>query len=212
MRSRGTIRVKGDVQEAGYRSHVQQSALKLKLTGYVENLDDGSVRIVCEGERESIVELCKEIRVKDEFINVTSIRKRFSEHRGEFRGFVIRTGDLASEMFQGYATAGKYFRSLGKKIDDVGEKVDDVGEKVECVGSKVGCVKDEVKSVGKGATSMHDDMNERFDKLDGSYGEFAGKMDLLDDHIKEIRDDFRLLVDHVVHRKRKGKRSANLFR
>ncbi len=69
-----------------------------------------------------------------------------------------------------------------------------------------------MKSVGKGVNSLHDDMNERFDRLDESYGEFAGKMDLLDDHIKEIRDDFRLLIDHVVHRKREGRSGTNLFR
>ncbi|MCK5291804.1 MAG: acylphosphatase [Thermoplasmata archaeon] len=127
MRSRAKIIVKGDVQETGYRALVRKTARKLKLVGFVENLQDGRVRIVCEGERQSIIELCKKIRVKDEFIHVTSIRKRFSEHKGEFRGFVVMTGDLASEMFQGYATAGKYFRSLGEKVDRVGDKVDCVG-------------------------------------------------------------------------------------
>jgi acylphosphatase len=185
MRSRAKIIVKGDVQETGYRALVRKIARKLKLVGFVENLPDGRVRIVCEGEKEAIEDLCKRIRIKDGFITVTSVRKRSSEPKGEFRSFVVKTEDLVSEMFQGYATAGKYFRNLGSKVNGVGEKVE---------------------SVDEGIKSMHKDVNRQFDKLDG-YGKVASKMDLLDIHIKEIRDDFRLLVDHVVGRERKSVRN-----
>ena len=266
MKARATILVKGDVQEAGYRSMVSDTAQKLRLTGFVENLHDGRVRIICEGKKEAIAELCDRIRIKDEYINVTSVRKRFGKPKGEFKVFEVRTDDLAVEMFRGYVTAGKYFRSLGNKIegvgekvdsvvgkvDSVGEKVDSVGVKVESVGDKVDVVGDkvdsvgekvdsvggkvdsvgikvdsvgdkvesvgvkfdsvgekvdsvntEVRGVGKGIALMHDDMNRQFDRTDESYGEFSRKMDSLDDHIKEIRDDFKVLVEHFVGQERK---------
>ncbi|MEA2032192.1 MAG: acylphosphatase [Euryarchaeota archaeon] len=47
---RATIIAKGKVQKVGYRDFVQDSARELGITGYVENLEDGNVKIVCEGE------------------------------------------------------------------------------------------------------------------------------------------------------------------
>jgi acylphosphatase len=205
MIAKATIIIKGDVQETGYRGLVFETARKLKLSGYVENLEDGRVRVVCEGEKKAIEELCKEIRIKDDFVVVESIRKRFSKPTGEFKKFVVKTEDLTFEMFQGYATAGKYFRSVGEKVDGVGNKVDSVGEKVGGVGSKVDSVgtevrgvRSEVKAVGKSIDSMHKSMDQKFDRMDDSYGEFVQKMDSLDNHLREIRDDFKLLVNHVV--------------
>ncbi len=42
--------VKGIVQGVGFRSFVYAHAKALGIKGYVENLDDGSVKIVAEGE------------------------------------------------------------------------------------------------------------------------------------------------------------------
>ncbi len=215
MTARAVIIVKGDVQETGYRALVRRTARRLGLKGYVENLLDGRVRIVCEGERATVEELCKRIRIKDGLITVTSIRKRFLRPTREFEGFVVKTEDLISEIFQGNATAARYFHNLenkvdgvGDKVDGVGKKVDRVGDKVDGVGKKVDRVRDEVKGVGRkvdsvdrGVESMHKDMNKRFDRLDGSYGEFTSKMDSMDSHIREIRDDFKVLVNHVIARK-----------
>lgn len=193
MTTRAVILVRGDVQETGYRALVRRTARKLGLKGYVENLLDGRVRIVCEGERETIEELCKKIRVKDGLITVTSIRKRFHEPTGEFKGFTVKTEDLISEIFQGYSTATRYFQNLENKVDGVGSDVKGVGRKVD--------------SVDGGVKSMNRDMNKRFGRLDESYGEFTSKMDSLDNHIKEIRDDFKVLVRHVVARSKEESRS-----
>ncbi len=46
--------VTGKVQRVGYRDYVQAAAAELGLTGYVENLPDGSVYVVAQGEPESL--------------------------------------------------------------------------------------------------------------------------------------------------------------
>ncbi|MEE9223990.1 MAG: acylphosphatase [Thermoplasmata archaeon] len=189
MPTRAVIFVRGDIQETGYRALVRRIARKLGLKGHVENLLDGRVRIVCEGERETIEELCKSIRIKEGLITVTSIRKRFYEPTGEFKGFTVKTEDLISEIFQGYSTATRYFQNLENKVDGVSTEVKGVGSKVDSVDDGIGS------------------MNKRFERLDGSYGEFASKMDSMDDHIKEIRDDFKVLVRHVVTRSKDGSSS-----
>ena len=42
--------VRGEVQGVGYRWAVQRQAGRLGLTGYAENLPDGSVRVEAEGD------------------------------------------------------------------------------------------------------------------------------------------------------------------
>jgi len=48
------IIVRGRVQGVGFRYHAQRQASRFGLTGYVRNLRDGSVEMVCEGEEASL--------------------------------------------------------------------------------------------------------------------------------------------------------------
>ncbi|KUK69049.1 MAG: Acylphosphatases-like protein, partial [Methanocalculus sp. 52_23] len=47
--SRYSIQVSGTVQRVGYRHIVQNIARKLKITGYIENLEGYDVHIIAEG-------------------------------------------------------------------------------------------------------------------------------------------------------------------
>lgn len=57
--------VEGDVQGVGYRQYVAKVGRKLKLTGFVENLEDGTVHIQCKGPKKAIVEFKKKINQKN---------------------------------------------------------------------------------------------------------------------------------------------------
>lgn len=58
------IIAKGKVQKVGYRDYVEEVARSLGIVGFVENLKDGSVKIVCEGEEEMIKKFIQEINIK----------------------------------------------------------------------------------------------------------------------------------------------------
>ncbi len=47
--------VKGIVQGVGFRSFIYSHAKALEIKGYVENLDDGSVKIVAEGDEPDLL-------------------------------------------------------------------------------------------------------------------------------------------------------------
>ena len=55
--SRLEIMVKGRVQGVGYRRSIFKEAAKLKLAGYVKNLEDGSVEIIAEGPKNKLIKL-----------------------------------------------------------------------------------------------------------------------------------------------------------
>ena len=121
MRTRAILTIKGDVQEAGYRAAVLKAAQKVHLVGFVENLLDGSVRVICEGEEESIEDFIGTVNVKNEFACVEEIEKTFEEPKNEFKAFEVKVTDLGLELFQGFATAGRLLKELGQKMNGVGE-------------------------------------------------------------------------------------------
>ncbi len=61
---RAIIFVSGDVHMAGFRTFVKNIADSLDINGYAENLPDGRVKIVCEGEGRGIAELANVIKTK----------------------------------------------------------------------------------------------------------------------------------------------------
>jgi acylphosphatase len=116
---RATLKITGDVQEAGYRSFITKSARKMGLVGYAENIPDGIVEVVCEGKKELIEEFISKIKIKTETVDVEDIEAKYSGSTGEFdgKGFIVKIDDMAQEMFQGYATSLKYFKIGWSKQD-----------------------------------------------------------------------------------------------
>ena len=62
MISRAHVFYSGRVQGVGFRYTAEQFALELELVGWVKNLPDGRVELVCEGPKEKIELLLEKIR------------------------------------------------------------------------------------------------------------------------------------------------------
>jgi len=98
-----TAFVSGKVQRVGYRARVIQLANGLGLKGVIENLSDGRVRIIAEGDEEKMKLFEGAIDIKNTFIQVTSIEKSYSQPYGEFDGFfkLVGTGETDSRLDEG---------------------------------------------------------------------------------------------------------------
>ena len=59
---RAHIFYSGRVQGVGFRYTAERLALGLRLTGWVKNLSDNRVELLCEGPKETIEELLRRIR------------------------------------------------------------------------------------------------------------------------------------------------------
>lgn len=82
-----TAYVSGKVQKTGYRARVVTIAQNLGLRGYVQNLDNGLVKVVAEGETADLENLLMAIDIKNTLINVTDVRKEFTPAIGDFDSF-----------------------------------------------------------------------------------------------------------------------------
>ncbi len=105
--------VLGEVQGVGYRQYVAKIGRRLKLAGCVRNLEDGTVQILCKGDKKTISEFKGKIEKKNPpeapLIDVEEIKERELE-----KGMVKQTtfkeiyDEPNAEMSQGFSTGMNY--------------------------------------------------------------------------------------------------------
>ncbi len=82
--------VSGRVQMVGFRAFVSRNASALDLTGYVRNLDDGSVEVVAEGEKEKLDKLISFLWRGPRSAMVEDVKVEWSEKTGKYSWFAVR--------------------------------------------------------------------------------------------------------------------------
>jgi acylphosphatase len=195
-----TLVVSGNVQKAGYRDIIIRLGMALGLRGYAENLPDGRVKVVAEGEARKLELLKESADIKNMLINVENIESSFSEATGEFSGFfkLVREGetderlDRAAELMKqliGTVQSG-FHETVGaiksvkadtsamlEKQDSMLEKQDSMLEKQDSMLEKQDSL---IKITEKGFTDMR-----------------TGFMEIKEE-IRLVRDDFREMFMHEV--------------
>ena len=79
----------GRVQGVGFRYTAERIALGLKLVGWVKNLPDGKVEVVCEGPKEKVEELLSEIQKSSLGVYIQKAVCRWETPTHEFTDFCI---------------------------------------------------------------------------------------------------------------------------
>ncbi len=89
MKKRAHIHYTGHVQGVGFRFTAEYIARELFLTGWVKNLTDGRVEVVCEGEEMTIKKFLKQL--SDRMKRYTKYKDvDWQDYKGEFQDFGIR--------------------------------------------------------------------------------------------------------------------------
>lgn len=81
--------VSGRVQMVMYRDFAQRKARRLKLAGSVENLSNGTVRVIAEGPRGVLEEYVRRLEGGPLLARVESVTSRWLPATGGFRDFAI---------------------------------------------------------------------------------------------------------------------------
>lgn len=80
----------GQVQGVFFRQGVKEVADELGITGWANNEEDGSVKIVAEGEEEGLQKLVEWCRKGTEWARVEKVEVEWGEAKGEFKNFEIQ--------------------------------------------------------------------------------------------------------------------------
>jgi acylphosphatase len=86
--ARATILVRGRVQGVGYRAFARRHALDLGLAGHAENLADGRVEVLLEGDRREIEHALVALAQGPAHAAVDGLEVAWSEAAG-LRGFHV---------------------------------------------------------------------------------------------------------------------------
>lgn len=84
------IKVRGLVQGVFFRQGAKRIAEELGVTGWVRNEDDGSVRVVAEGEEERLQKLVEWCKKGTEWSRIDRVEVEWRDATGEFSGFEVR--------------------------------------------------------------------------------------------------------------------------
>jgi acylphosphatase len=68
--------IRGRVQGVGFRYFAQQAAAKLELTGYVRNLDDGSVEAYASGPADKLSDFASLLRQGPRWADVRGVEEQ----------------------------------------------------------------------------------------------------------------------------------------
>ena len=80
----------GRVQGVGLRYRTQDKAQTLNLVGFVRNLTDGRVEVVCEGATDDVESLLSWFQEGPPQARIDTIALRYEEPEGRFSAFDVK--------------------------------------------------------------------------------------------------------------------------
>ncbi len=83
------IKVKGKVQDVSFRSFTKRNADILGLRGFVNNISDGSLEVLVEGDKDNIEVLIEAIRSGPEHAVIKSVDVEWKPHSGIYSDFKV---------------------------------------------------------------------------------------------------------------------------
>jgi acylphosphatase len=84
------IKIHGKVQGVGYRFFATRVARRLGLKGTIENIRDGYVEAIVEGEKSVIDEWLEELKEGPRYAEVTNIEQETKDYTGRLGDFDVK--------------------------------------------------------------------------------------------------------------------------
>ncbi len=82
--------VHGDVQGVNFRFHTRQQAVRLGISGYVENRSDGTVHVLAHGERSALLVLLAWLQRGPSAAEVSGVDVQWGTPAVRYASFVVR--------------------------------------------------------------------------------------------------------------------------
>lgn len=210
------ITVKGIVQKVGYRNQVFHIARRMKIKGYVRNLDDAdeSVEILAQHPERSVLDaFIRGIRIDDGFIIVENVLVE-EVASGAAAKFELVRGSPEEENAERLDTAAYHlntltvetregFERLGDRMDagfeNLGSKMDagfgNLGNKVDTGFENLGNKMDDgFENLGNKVDAGFGDLGS---KTDDGFGNLGNKMDSTDGKLDLIHKDNQVVISKL---------------
>ncbi|MCJ7424658.1 acylphosphatase [Candidatus Bathyarchaeota archaeon] len=200
--------VKGAVQKARYRDYVQEKARSLNVKGYVESLRDGSVRIVCETDEDTLKDFIKLINIKQDLITVEKMETiKKQPATGEYEYFDIKHGSMEEEMGERMVAAVKIAVATRQDIKDMHQDMKnmhhDLNGSIQLMHQDLkGSIQSMHKDLKQSTESMRQDLKGSIESMHQdmnlNFKEMAERYDVISAELLRTREELKIAVDNLV--------------
>ena len=186
-----TAIISGKVQKAGYRGKVVTIAKVLEINGYVQNLADGRVKVVAEGDEPDLERFARALVMKNTIIDVSGIETEHSTATGEYDGFakMVDSGEtdarLDSAVDHLKVLVDLTRQGLGKQDQMLGKQDQMLSLQDQMLGKQ-----DQMLGLQDQMLKKQDDL---VDKMDETKNEIVGG-------IRELRCDLKSILEDRLSR------------
>ncbi|RZN37738.1 MAG: hypothetical protein EF813_05530 [Methanosarcinales archaeon] len=194
----------GNVQNVGYRARVVGIAKEFGMTGTVQNLRDGRVKIIADGEEEGLKDFLDAVSIKNALINVVDVDiKHPDDITQEYNDFYKLVGD--GETDERLDKASEYLKELivvvkggfgvlkeemGGMREEMrtgfGELKEEMGGMREEMRTGFGELKEEMGGMREDIGGMRDEMGGMREDIGGMREEMGGMREDIGDMREEM--------------------------
>ena len=184
--------VSGRIQNVGYRAKVIRIAKDFGLTGFIQNLDDGRVRIIAESKNGDFGKFLDAIRIKNTLIDVVDVKVEHADATGDFADFYKLVGggetderlDKASDYLKklidvterGFGGLNSKMGVMIEKQDVMIEKQDVMIEKQDVMIEKQDVMIEKQNETTAEIRGLREDMKTYMDR---KFGEIESELDVI---------------------------------
>jgi len=187
--------VSGTIQNVGYRAKVIGFAKLFDLTGFVQNLDNGQVKIIAEGYENNLNTFLGVIRIKNALIDVDDIEVEYADATGDFDDFCKLVG--GGETDERLDKAAEYLKKLIDVTENgfaavTAEMRTGFSEMKEEMSTGFSEMKEEMST---GFSEMKEEMSTGFGNLDSKMDVMIEKQNETTAEIRGLREDMKTYMD-----------------
>ena len=204
-----TAFVSGTVQKTGYRARVVNLANFLGLMGFVQNLPDGRVKVVAEGDEPALERFLNDLSIKDPLIDVRGIESNYTSAMGDFIRFekMVANGetdqrlDKAAELLSDLIVVNKQIVTQlminNEEIKGVREEVKGSREDIRAVYEEVKGVREEVKGSREDIRAVHEEVKGVREEVKGSREDMNKVRESIQDVSQEINSSREIIAEKI---------------
>jgi acylphosphatase len=168
------------------------SAAKFGISGIVQNLPDGRVKVIAEDGRADLDRFAEALKIRNAIIDVTDVAKEYSRVSGDFEDFHNLVGE--EEIDEKLDKSAEYLKELIDVIRDGFSRMDDgfariEGSLVRMEGDLAGLGNKMDLMIGKQDIMIdkQDKMLDKQDKMLDKQDKMLDKQDTTIDETREMR-------------------------
>ena len=196
MKKRASLKISGNVQMAGFRTFIKNVADSLNVTGFAENENDGSVKVVCEGEGEAIEKLVNTVKQNSpSFARIEDLKAAYEDYKGEFFSFERCGVDVPVE---GESEMVALMRSFDKKGEVVIGILGSMNETLTGMNETLKAVKGDTSMMLEKQDMTLEKQDDTIDAINRSKEEIVTKISSLREDSKSYMEEKFANIEHEV--------------